>query len=166
MDQGPGLTCSPVVLLQKHKPVEPNGVQTSPYGPQQLLRQCEEVHTFLFLLWFSSQLFDFSLLASAEAQRGEQKCRYFKKKKSSRRFSDDYSKEINTSHRCSRERPAFLLPQAVSVFLINCQLLPLLPSHPNPQLPPLSVPLRLLRHPAAHPPLQPAGEGTRYFTAH
>lgn len=89
-----------------------------------------------------------------------------KKKKSSRRFSDDYSKEINTSHRCSRERCAFLLPQALSVFLINCQLLPLLPSHPDPQLPPLSVPLRLLRHPAAQPPLQPAGEGTRYFTAH
>lgn len=50
MDQGPGLTCSPVVLLQKHKPVEPNGFQTSLYGPQQELRQCEEVHTFLFLL--------------------------------------------------------------------------------------------------------------------
>lgn len=89
-----------------------------------------------------------------------------KRRKSSRRFSVDYSKEINTSHRCSRERPAFPLPEALSVFLINCQLLPLLPSHPDPQLPPLSVPLRLLRHPAAQPPLQPAAEGTRDFTAH
>lgn len=166
MDQGPGLICSLVVLLQEHKPVKPNGVQTSPYGPQQALTQCEEVHTFLFLLWFSSQLFDFSLLASAEAQRGEQKCRYLKKKKSSRRFSVDYSKKINTSHQCSRERPGFPFPQALSVFLINCQSLPLLPSHPDPQLPPLSVPLRLLRHPAAQLPLQPAGAGTRYFTAH
>lgn len=89
-----------------------------------------------------------------------------KKKKSSKRFSVDFSKEINTSHQCSRERPGFPLPQALSVFLINCQLLPLLPSHPDPQLPPFSVPLRLLRHPAAQLPLQPAGEGTRYFTAH
>lgn len=59
---------------------------------------------------------------------------------------------------------AFALPQALPVLLVNRQLLPLPPPHPDPQLSPLAVPVRLLRHAAAAlPPLQPAGGSMRFI---
>lgn len=70
-----------------------------------------------------------------------------------KRNSRDEGEEIKTSYRRPRERLAFLLPQLLPVFLVNCQLLPLLPPHPDPQLSSLTVPLRLLRHAAAALPL-------------
>lgn len=56
-----------------------------------------------------------------------------------------------TSHHCfrGRKRFTFRLPQALSVFLINSKLFPLLPSHPDPQLSPLILwKDTFLRHPA------------------
>lgn len=89
---------------------------------------------------------------------GEQQCGYniFK---NNIQWIINSSKEANISHHCSRsrERFAFPLPQALSVFLINSQSFPLFPPHPDPQLPPLILwKGPFLQHPATVLLVRPA----------